>query len=210
MNMIAVEQIAQAVLYEGYMLYPYRPSSVKNKQRWNFGVLYPQSYSEFQQGTDSCTSQTQVLVRGSVLPAIEIKIRFLHLVARSIGQFARPLAQLPEGQLDFETVPSLEIAGREYHPWQEAEEREISFRVQYGDSVAFGPQQSEYKISGGRHLEPIQNSNGQIAGVILREKQDLSVLVETSVERSRADVFKITLRTSNRTPFDAAERKSRD
>ena len=41
MNLGAVEQIAKAVLYEGYMLYPYRPSSVKNQQRWNFGVLCP-------------------------------------------------------------------------------------------------------------------------------------------------------------------------
>ena len=37
MNLERVDQIAKAVLYEGYMLYPYRPSSVKNRQRWNFG-----------------------------------------------------------------------------------------------------------------------------------------------------------------------------
>jgi len=42
-NLEQVERIAEAVLYEGYMLYPYRPSSVKNQQRWNFGVLYPPS-----------------------------------------------------------------------------------------------------------------------------------------------------------------------
>ena len=41
MNLAQVDQIAKAVLYEGYMLYPYRPSSVKNRQRWNFGVVYP-------------------------------------------------------------------------------------------------------------------------------------------------------------------------
>jgi hypothetical protein len=39
MNLAMVDKIAKAVLYEGYMLYPYRPSSVKNQQRWNFGVL---------------------------------------------------------------------------------------------------------------------------------------------------------------------------
>ena len=42
MNAKLVEDIANAVLYEGYMLYPYRPSSVKNRQRWNFGVVYPE------------------------------------------------------------------------------------------------------------------------------------------------------------------------
>jgi len=40
MNRTLVDQIADAVLYEGYLLYPYRPS-VKNRQRWTFGGLYP-------------------------------------------------------------------------------------------------------------------------------------------------------------------------
>jgi len=43
MNTKSVDAIANAVLYEGYMLYPYRPSSVKNRQRFNFGVLYPRA-----------------------------------------------------------------------------------------------------------------------------------------------------------------------
>ncbi len=42
-NLDRVEKIAEAVLYEGYMLYPYRASAVKNQQRWNFGVLCPRS-----------------------------------------------------------------------------------------------------------------------------------------------------------------------
>ena len=64
MNLERVDQIAKAVLYEGYMLYPYRPSSVKNQQRWNFGVLYPQAYSEAQGGTEACSMRTECLVRG--------------------------------------------------------------------------------------------------------------------------------------------------
>ena len=41
MSRSRVEAIANAVLYEGYALYPYRPSSVKNRRRFNFGVLAP-------------------------------------------------------------------------------------------------------------------------------------------------------------------------
>ena len=48
-----IDAIARAVLYEGYMLYPYRPSSVKNRQRFNFGVLYPKAYSDAR-GGDGC------------------------------------------------------------------------------------------------------------------------------------------------------------
>lgn len=41
----AVDLIARTLLYEGYLLYPYRPSVVKNRQRFNFGVLYPRAYA---------------------------------------------------------------------------------------------------------------------------------------------------------------------
>src|SRR5262249_8846648 len=36
-----VDKIVNSVLYEGYMLYPYRRSSLKNQHRWNFGLVYP-------------------------------------------------------------------------------------------------------------------------------------------------------------------------
>lgn len=88
MNLAGVEKIARAVLYEGYMLYPYRPSSVKNRQRFNFGVLYPRSYAELQPGSDAFASQTQCLVQGSILPEIEIRLRFLQSVQRLVGRLA--------------------------------------------------------------------------------------------------------------------------
>ena len=81
MNTKLVEAIANAVLYEGYLLYPYRPSSVKNRQRFNFGVLYPPSYSEAQSGSDACSMQTECLAEGSGLTAVEIRIRFRGVAA---------------------------------------------------------------------------------------------------------------------------------
>jgi len=63
----AVEKIANAVLYEGYLLYPYTQSSLKNQQRWNFGVLPPQ-------GDDM---QTEVLIEGSSEPGFRARVRFL-------------------------------------------------------------------------------------------------------------------------------------
>jgi len=82
MNLEKVEQIAKAVLYEGYMLYPYRPSSVKNRQRFNFGVLYPKAYSVAQEGTDACSLRTECLICGDENTRCEARIRFLHLQTR--------------------------------------------------------------------------------------------------------------------------------
>src|SRR5262249_52569091 len=78
-----VDQIADAVLYEGYLLYPYRPS-VKNRQRWTFGGLYPRSYSEAQGGTDPCMSQTECLVRAGRRTRLRVRVRFLHLQLRRV------------------------------------------------------------------------------------------------------------------------------
>ena len=94
-NLDHVEKIAEAVLYEGYMLYPYRPSSVKNQQRWNFGVLCPPSYCEQQRGTERDFMQTEVLVIGDSGVKITIKIRFLQIIRRSIGKLRVPVASLP-------------------------------------------------------------------------------------------------------------------
>ncbi len=66
-----VEQIAKAVLYEGYLLYPYRASAVKNQRRWNFGTIAPGESME-----------TQCLVEGGPLTALSVKVRCLRLLER--------------------------------------------------------------------------------------------------------------------------------
>jgi hypothetical protein len=77
-----VEKIADAVLYEGYLLYPYRSSAVKNQQRFNFGVLYPREYCTQNAGSEAWEMQVECLVHGSAAATVEIKIRFLQLVER--------------------------------------------------------------------------------------------------------------------------------
>jgi len=43
-------KVADAVLYEGYLLYPYRASAAKNQARWQFGVLLPRAWAEARGG----------------------------------------------------------------------------------------------------------------------------------------------------------------
>ncbi len=86
MNAERIEKIANAVLYEGYLLYPYRASAVKNRQRFNFGVLYPRDHCAKNPGSDAWEMQNECLVRGSADSTVEIKIRFLQLVERDERQ----------------------------------------------------------------------------------------------------------------------------
>ncbi len=82
MNFAAVEKIANAVLYEGYILYPYRPSSTKNRQRWNFGTLYPRDFAEAQRPAESYRLSTECLVAGGPESTLDVRVRFLTLVQR--------------------------------------------------------------------------------------------------------------------------------
>jgi hydrogenase maturation protease len=80
MNLKLIEEIADAVLYEGYILYPYRASSVKNRKRWNFGVLSPPG------SEDACCQQTEVLVLGHPQATLTANVRFLQVMERSEGE----------------------------------------------------------------------------------------------------------------------------
>src|SRR5947207_15895414 len=82
-----VNEIVRAVLYEGYILYPYRASSVKNqRERFTFGRVYPQAYSQAQNGAEPSIMQTECLIESQAdKPEIEISVRFLQPVWREVG-----------------------------------------------------------------------------------------------------------------------------
>ncbi len=79
----AIEKIANAILYEGYMLYPYRPSAVKNQQRWNFGTLYPPQFEEVRHGTERSTMHVECLLATSdqgAVPTVSARVRCLQML----------------------------------------------------------------------------------------------------------------------------------
>ncbi len=77
-----VDVIARTLLYEGYLLYPYRPSAVKNQQRFNFGVLYPEAYCVATASNEAWRLQVECPVLGDAGTRIEVSVRFLQLVER--------------------------------------------------------------------------------------------------------------------------------
>ncbi len=83
MNAELIDRVVAAVLYEGYILYPYRASSKKNRQRFTFGRVYPEAYSRAQDGAEPCAMQTECLVRGAAA-VLEISVRFLQPMWREV------------------------------------------------------------------------------------------------------------------------------
>jgi hypothetical protein len=118
-NTKLVEDIADAVLYEGYMLYPYRASGIKNQQRWNFGVIYPRAFSESQKGGDAWSMQTECLAHTTDGPAnLNIRVRFLHLLERSTEGETEQTWQ--EGAERDVVLGPLNLAERPGPSWQHA------------------------------------------------------------------------------------------
>jgi hypothetical protein len=209
MNMERVEKIAEAVLYEGYMLYPYRASAVKNQQRWNFGVLCPQSYSESQNGSEAWSMQTECLLQGDSSTRLKVKIRFLHLVNRSIGKLTHSLQELPaEKEPEFEIVDRLEVNGQTFVPWQEAVERDIVVPSLQATSASLRPP-LQFEFTAGRDFEPLRNEDGLIGGVIVREWETLSGSVEVDSKRCQEAAIKVTVRINNLTSYQPPQNQSR-
>src|ERR1035441_7492803 len=85
MTFAAVEKIADAVLFEGYILYPYRPSSIKNQQRWNFGTLFPRHFAQAQSPEEAWSFHAEMLLEATPQCTIDLRIRFLQLVPPASG-----------------------------------------------------------------------------------------------------------------------------
>jgi hypothetical protein len=209
MNLGRVEKIAEAVLYEGYMLYPYRASAVKNQQRWNFGVLCPRSYSELENGSEAWSMQTECLLQGGSSVRLNVKIRFLQIVNRSVGKLSQPLHELPKGvEPEFEVMDRLSVAGQTYVPWQEAVEREVTIPPLHAAATSH-LQASLFDFPSGREFEPLRAEEGLIAGVIIRDWETLSGSVEIDVKHCLDGVSKVSVRIHNLTSCELSHHHRR-
>ena len=203
-----VDRIADAVLYEGYILYPYRPS-VKNRQRWTFGGLYPEAYCRAQRGADAWEQQTECLVEGGPDTVLEVTVRFLHLTDRVVGEFVPPLAEWSDGtEPPFRPVEELRVGDRLFHPWQEAEERAVSLSELHLGELLDHPHHTTFTFPGRRWLEPVRGPAGEVVGVLARVQQTVSGEVEVSAAGAAEGLTRVTLRVLNRTPLQ--EGRSRD
>jgi hypothetical protein len=116
----AAGKIARAVLYEGYLLYPYTLSSTKNRQRWTFGGLYPPAYVLANPGSDASSLTSECLISGNEGTEISVHLRFLELFAR----------------------------GTEQDPWEEATEREFSLEGVRLNDLLSAPRRLDFAFPG--------------------------------------------------------------
>ena len=211
MKAALLDGIVKAVLYEGYMLYPYRPSAVKNRQRFNFGVVYPRVYSEVHGGTDAWTMQTECLVQGNGGTRCFVRVRFLRMVARSIAKLRTPLSELCSiADANIEKVERLEVNGTVYQSWQEAVEETIEVMEFNLSALATQAMQWPFRLSAGQEREAVRDEPGVIVGIIQRDKARVAGKIELAAERVEQGLYRLTTRISNDSQIEACVPASRD
>jgi hypothetical protein len=195
----AAKKIADAVLYEGYILWPYRRSARKNQQRWTFGGVYPRAYSEARGEDDPWLMQTQCLVSGDEGSTVEVRVRFLHVVERKVAR------KRDEG---LEFVEELRIGRDLYLPWDEAAEREVAvgrFRL---SELLESRKRVGIDIPGGSSEEALAEPTGEVVGALVRGWHTLRGTVEVGADLLREGLFKVTVRITNTTPWEGEDRES--
>jgi hypothetical protein len=185
-------RVADAVLYEGYLLYPYRASAQKNQARFQFGVLVPPAYGAAD-ASERTASQTECLAECADEAEVEVLLRFLQLVPRTVQE-------VPADGGELRAVGVLNVGGDEHRPWDEAEEREQYAAASVAELLR-GDKSLEFHIGAGETSEDITDAAGRVAGRLVRRWAALNGVIELQAERTAGPygALRLRVRVENRT-----------
>jgi hypothetical protein len=186
--------VADAVLYEGYLLYPYRRSSAKNRVRWQFGVLFPRDWVEadgpvtpgVSGSADSWYQQTECLLRvrqpGSA--RVRMRVRYLQMQRKQVQEAGhRPVESL---RTDDGTV---------HLTFDEALPRECEVEVPL-DELLRGGHTFAVGAAAGEDVETLPEG----AGRVVRTREEIRAETTVTAERLSDDLCRIRVRTTNTAP----------
>ncbi|GAB4061340.1 hypothetical protein [Catellatospora paridis] len=137
--------VADAVLYEGYLLYPYRASAAKNQLRWQFGVLVPPAYADDALG-EYTWCQTQLLAEPRPGARLHWRLRFLQAQSRTVET---------DSADGWHPVPSAEVDGVVHLPFDETVEQSVDLVLTPADLVGAPDHRHTFDIPGSTDTEQL-------------------------------------------------------
>ncbi|MEU2912879.1 hypothetical protein ACFYM3_28475 [Streptomyces massasporeus] len=200
--------VADAVLYEGYLLYPYRRSSAKNRVRWQFGVLFPRDWVEadgpvtpgVSGSADSWYQQTECLLRVRRLDSarVRVRVRYLQMQRKQVEEAGRPVESLRGDD------------GTVHLTFDEAVPRECEIEAPL-DELLRGGRTVAVSAAAGEDVEPLPDD----AGRVVRSREEIRAETTVTAERLSDGLCRIRVTTTNtapapapRTPRDEALRRA--
>jgi hypothetical protein len=179
--------VADAVLYEGYVLYPYRASSAKNQVRFQWGVLMPQAYCEAD-GSERWSARTECLLAPDVAggPGVEggtgdavvhVRVRCLQTQRRRVE------AAITGGpERGFVPVDALEVDGARHVEWDEAVDRVIDLPpLELPAEGQMAEAELAFTLEGGVQTEELLAEHGDAVGRFVRERIPVGATVRVAV-----------------------------
>ncbi|AOR37621.1 hypothetical protein BFF78_40080 [Streptomyces fodineus] len=193
----AFEQIgavADAVLYEGYLLYPYRRSSPKNRVRWQFGVLLPRNWVErdgpvtpgISGSADSWYQQTECLLRAPHADAVvRVRVRYLQMQDKQV--------EAAGGNGRHRPVESLRTAdGTTHLSFEEAVPREAELVVPL-EELLRGGRSTAAGAAAGTESEALPGG----AGRTVRRRGEVRAATTAVAEPLAPGLYRLRVRTEN-------------
>ncbi|MEO7294729.1 MAG: hypothetical protein ABIZ57_01195, partial [Candidatus Limnocylindria bacterium] len=196
MTFTSAQRVADAVLYEGYLLYPYRASSVKNQVRWQFGVLMARGYAEAD-GSERWQMRTECLVRADGGASLDLRVRFLRLQARS-------LEAVVEDGSSVET-DALEVDGEQWLAWEEAVEATIDADGIALDELATNERIVPIVLEEGREVEEVRDREGILRGRITRTRAALAGRIMIGTEDAGSGLRRLRVTIENETAWQETQ-----
>jgi len=193
-----VRAIADAVLYEGYLLWPYRRSATKNQRRWTFGGVHPRAHSE-RHPDDAWVMRAACLLEGGDDARVEVRARFLQVVARGVAR---------QGATGLEAVDELTVGGTRHLAWDEAVEREVVLPALSLGELLAAPATVAIDLPAGRAEEALREPEGARAGAIVRTWEPLAGTLEAQAERVADGVARVSVTIANTTPWPGGGREA--
>ena len=194
------QRVADAVLWEGYVLYPYRASAAKNQVRWQYGVLAPKPYCEAD-GYERWTMQTECVLEFGLEASVDVKLRYLQVQTRTVEE------AVGDG---FKAVAELDVDGQLWASWDEAVEHVLD--ITDFDLARPSVREVPITLDGGCEVEALG-----VAGRVVRQRWPVAAVVRLESEHSpgpyplttlRVTVENVTDWTETDVPRDEAMRRS--
>jgi hypothetical protein len=223
----AARAIADAVLYEGYVLYPYRASARKNQLRWQFGVLTPEAFSAADSSERSWFG-TECLLQPGAAARVAVRVRCLQVQHRAVEVAgpagpagpaepaepagpARPAGPTAPAGLTFAPVDNLEVDGQVYVSWDEAVERVVNLPGLALTTLLTGAHEQHFRLAGGTETEIIRDASGATAGRVVRIRQPITGLVRVHATPADDDgslrLIRVSVTVHNLTAWAGSARR---
>ena len=163
----AVAAVADAVLFEGYLLYPYRASAQKNALRWQFGVLVPPATAGAL--AEPSASRTECVVDPRPDATLRLRLRFLGLRRRTVVD----RDGVEHDRLEVDDVP--------YTAWDEGVPRQVDATVAL-DALADGPRTVDVALPATTTQEAVHDRTGALRAHVVRRSEALTGRVVLATE----------------------------